>query len=40
MADRIMVMKDGAIVESGPSYKIINEPTADYTKNLIDSIPS
>jgi len=40
MADRIMVMNHGKIVESGPAYKIISDPVDNYTKKLIESIPS
>lgn len=36
--DRTYVMKDGAIVESGPTSEIINSPHSDYTKALIASV--
>lgn len=39
-ADRIVVMRDGRIVESGVPWQIVNEPTADYTRKLLDSVPS
>ncbi|MDX1875899.1 ABC transporter ATP-binding protein [Mycolicibacterium sp. 120266] len=39
-ADRIVVMRDGRIVESGAPWRIVNEPTADYTRKLLDSVPS
>nr|WP_235919192.1 ABC transporter ATP-binding protein [Aureimonas psammosilenae] len=35
MADFIMVMKDGKLVESGAAADIFERPQADYTKNLI-----
>jgi len=40
MSDRIAVMKDGRIVEQGPTQEIYSNPTNDYTKLLLDSIPS
>jgi len=40
MSDRIMVMKDGKIVEIGDADEIYNNPKSDYTKKLIDSVPS
>ena len=39
MSDRIMVMKDGKIVESGDADEIYEHPKTAYTKNLIESIP-
>ena len=39
MSDRIIVMKDGRIVEIGNSDDIYNHPKSDYTRKLIDSIP-
>ena len=39
MSDRIIIMKDGKIIESGNSQKIFVNPESDYTKMLIDSIP-
>jgi oligopeptide transport system ATP-binding protein len=35
MADWIMVMKDGRVVESGPTEAIFEAPQADYTRRLI-----
>ncbi|CAN7702536.1 ABC transporter ATP-binding protein [Bosea sp. LjRoot9] len=35
MADWIMVMKDGRVVESGPTEAIFEAPKADYTRRLI-----
>ena len=40
MSDRIMVMKDGKIVEIGDADKIYNNPKSDYTKKLIASVPN
>ncbi len=39
MSDRIIVMKDGEIAESGDSDDIYSNPKSEYTKTLIDSIP-
>ena len=39
IADRIIVMKDGRIVEEGETQELINNPKDAYTKNLIESIP-
>lgn len=38
MADRIMVMKDGKLVEQGPSNELFLNPESEYTRELIDSI--
>jgi ABC-type oligopeptide transport system ATPase subunit len=39
IADRIVVMHQGKIVESGPAGKVFHEPEAEYTRRLIASIP-
>lgn len=39
MADRIMVMQRGRIVESGTPDDIFHNPQTDYTRTLIDAIP-
>jgi len=39
MSDRIMVMKDGKIVEIGDADEIYNNPSTEYTRKLIDAIP-
>ena len=39
IADRIAVMYQGKIVESGEAGKVFHHPEADYTKRLLDSIP-
>ncbi len=39
ISDRIIVLKNGILVESGTSDEIFNHPKTDYTKNLINSIP-
>jgi peptide/nickel transport system ATP-binding protein len=40
MSDRVVVMKDGRIVESGTADEIFNYPSEPYTRQLIDSLPS
>jgi len=39
MSDRILVMKDGKIVESGPADTIYESPKTAYTRQLIAAIP-
>lgn len=39
MADRILVMQDGRIVEQGSSSDIINQPQHSYTKKLLKAVP-
>jgi peptide/nickel transport system ATP-binding protein len=39
LCDRIMVMKDGAILESGWPEDIYEHPTHEYTRQLIAAIP-
>jgi len=39
MSDRMIVMKEGQIVEMGIADEIYANPTSDYTRDLIDAIP-
>ena len=39
-ADRIAVMKDGVIIETGDKNKVLNHPKHAYTDLLIQSSPS
>ncbi len=39
VADRVAVMRQGEIVESGPVDDIFYKPRADYTRMLLDSMP-
>ena len=39
MADHIIVMKDGKVVESGNSAEIFGDPKHPYTRQLLDSVP-
>ncbi len=38
LCDRILVMRDGAVVEQGPARQIIDAPREDYTRALVDSV--
>jgi peptide/nickel transport system ATP-binding protein len=40
MSDRIIVMNQGKIEEIGTSEEIYRNPKTDYTRKLIDSIPT
>jgi peptide/nickel transport system ATP-binding protein len=39
LSDRIMVMRQGRIVESGPADELYRNPQQEYTRMLIDAIP-
>ena len=39
MSDRIMVMKSGEIVESGPAKDICESPQHPYTQKLLEAVP-
>ena len=39
MSDRVIVLKNGVIQEMGSSEAVYKNPTSDYTKQLIASIP-
>ncbi|MGW0198709.1 ATP-binding cassette domain-containing protein [Nonomuraea sp. NPDC003201] len=39
IADRVMVMKDGAVVESGPAARVLAEPSHPYTRELLEALP-
>ncbi|MER2150239.1 MAG: dipeptide/oligopeptide/nickel ABC transporter ATP-binding protein [Candidatus Limivicinus sp.] len=38
LCDRVMVMKDGALVEEGSVEQVILQPREDYTRRLVDSV--
>ena len=40
LADRVVVMRAGEVVESGTTSEVLTRPTAEYTRQLIGSIPS
>lgn len=39
ISDRIMVMKAGKIVETGPADQVYHNPRETYTQNLVNAIP-
>ena len=39
LADTVMVMKDGRIVERGPTDAVLQHPAEDYTRRLLAAIP-
>jgi len=39
LSDRILVMKDGKLVESGSVHEVFSSPREDYTRKLLDAIP-
>ncbi|MFH8250836.1 ATP-binding cassette domain-containing protein [Microbacterium sp. B2969] len=39
LCDEVVVMKDGRIVEEGPTEKVLLQPHAAYTRRLLASIP-
>lgn len=40
ISDEIAVMRNGKIVEFGPSKQVLNNPKQDYTKMLLEAAPS
>ena len=39
VCDQVVVMKDGRVVEQGPTEKVLLQPQAAYTRRLLASIP-
>ena len=39
VCDRILVMKDGEVVESGPSRDVLLAPQHPYTRRLLAALP-
>jgi len=39
LSDRILVMKDGRLVESGTAHEIFTAPREEYTQKLLAAIP-
>ncbi|RWG07784.1 ABC transporter ATP-binding protein [Mesorhizobium sp.] len=39
LADRVVVMRGGVIVEEGPTARILNSPSHSYTRLLLASVP-
>ncbi len=40
LADRVLVMNEGRIVEEGPTQEILRNPRHPYTRQLLDAVPS
>lgn len=40
LCDEVVVMKDGRIVEEGPTEKVLLQPQVSYTRRLLASIPT
>ena len=40
IADRVVVMREGQVVETGSAAEVLRAPRRDYTRLLIDSVPS
>jgi peptide/nickel transport system ATP-binding protein len=39
MSDGLLVMKDGRVVEEGPTDRVLDDPQADYTRRLLTAMP-
>ena len=39
VADRIVVMREGEVVESGPADEVSSRPSHPYTRELLDAVP-
>jgi peptide/nickel transport system ATP-binding protein len=40
LADEVLVMRGGVVVEHGPVHRVLHQPAHEYTRALIDAIPS
>ncbi|MDR2564938.1 MAG: ABC transporter ATP-binding protein [Bifidobacteriaceae bacterium] len=40
VADRVLVMRDGLVVEQGPTAQLLQDPRHPYTKALLRAVPS
>jgi peptide/nickel transport system ATP-binding protein len=39
LCDRVLVLREGTIVEQGPTAAVFAAPQHDYTRVLLDSVP-
>ncbi|HEV7250504.1 MAG TPA: ABC transporter ATP-binding protein [Shinella sp.] len=39
IADRVVVMKDGEVIEQGPTGSLLETPQSDYTRKLLAAVP-
>lgn len=39
MADKLIVMKNGIVVDQGDREKVLKHPESEYTKNLLSAVP-
>ena len=39
MADKVLVMKNGEMVEYGETQQVLHEPKEDYTRLLMSAVP-
>ena len=40
LADEVIVLNNGKVVEKGPTLDVIRDPQDDYTRTLLDAIPT
>ena len=40
MADKVLVMKNGEMVEYGETQQVLNNPKEDYTRLLMSAVPN
>ncbi len=40
MSDKILVMRNGRVVEQGDRERVLRHPESDYTVELLDAIPT
>jgi peptide/nickel transport system ATP-binding protein len=40
VADEVLVMRDGEVVESGPCRTVLDSPQDDYTRELLSAVPT
>lgn len=40
LCDRVIVLKDGRMVEEGPTSRVLRAPSAEYTRRLLAAVPT